>query len=114
MSETADARVDIRTALTVRERYLSARLEKIEQSRRREEPLAQDFADQAAEQENDAVLDELALTTRAELDEVRLALGRLDASQYGQCLECGAPISAGRLSAVPEAVTCIDCALSHA
>jgi len=114
MSESAEARVDARTALIVRERYLSARLEKIEQSRRRSEPLPQDFADQAAEQENDPVLDELALTTKAELDEVRVALERLESRQYGHCIECGAPIGAGRLSAVPEAVTCIDCALSHA
>jgi DnaK suppressor protein len=114
MAQIVDSRVDARSALTVREAYLSARLQQIETDRRRSEPLPQDFEDQATEQENDPVLDNLATTTAAELADVRLALQRLDSDQYGVCSECGAAINAERLRAVPEAVTCIDCALAHA
>lgn len=49
-----------------------------------------------------------ALTERAvaEIDE---ALARLDAGTYGLCTDCGRPIPAERLEAVPAAATCLDC-----
>ena len=37
------------------------------------------------------------------------ALDRLNAGEYGICVECAAAISAGRLRAVPEVQTCIRC-----
>ena len=37
------------------------------------------------------------------------ALDRLNAGEYGICVECAAAISPGRLRAAPEAQTCIRC-----
>ena len=51
---------------------------------------------------------------RAEtLCRVNEALARLDAGQYGSCIECEAEIAASRLRALPFAVRCRDCAERH-
>ena len=42
------------------------------------------------------------------LDEVELALRKLDDGSYGVCEVCGEPIGAARLSAIPWARLCID------
>ncbi|MFP3949366.1 MAG: TraR/DksA family transcriptional regulator [Gemmatimonadota bacterium] len=41
---------------------------------------------------------------------VRAALVRMDAGEYGICVECGAEIPYGRLMVVPEAERCPSCA----
>ncbi len=41
---------------------------------------------------------------------VNEALGRMDQGTYGQCVECGDPISKPRLQAIPYARHCIRCA----
>jgi RNA polymerase-binding transcription factor DksA len=45
----------------------------------------------------------------ARLHRLAAALARLEDGTYGACLECGQPIGAGRLRAIPEAATCVDC-----
>jgi RNA polymerase-binding transcription factor len=37
------------------------------------------------------------------------ALDRMNAGEYGTCVECDAPISLARLAAMPEAQTCVRC-----
>jgi DnaK suppressor protein len=37
------------------------------------------------------------------------ALARLEANEYGRCLECGDEIAAARLRALPFAVRCVSC-----
>ena len=44
------------------------------------------------------------------LDQIRDALGRIDAGRYGRCEECGAPIAKPRLQALPYTRYCIECA----
>ncbi len=44
---------------------------------------------------------------RARID---AALRRIDDGSYGECLECGEPIAAGRLEADPTAPRCLACA----
>ncbi len=66
------------------------------------------FADSgqvAAEQGENMVL---AGQLRTELEDVELALGKLDAGTYGTCETCGQPIAAARLEAMPQARFCID------
>ena len=55
---------------------------------------------------------DLALRDRskAELARVEAALRRIDDGSYGTCTNCGNPIRAERLQAIPWAPTCIDCA----
>jgi DnaK suppressor protein len=43
------------------------------------------------------------------LRQVRAALRRIDAGDFGQCLECESAISPKRLAAVPWAACCIEC-----
>jgi DnaK suppressor protein len=40
---------------------------------------------------------------------IERALGRIDDSSYGDCLDCGEPIAYARLQAQPAASLCIDC-----
>lgn len=42
-------------------------------------------------------------------EQVARALVKLDAGTYGTCDECGRPIAAERLEAIPYATLCIDC-----
>jgi len=50
----------------------------------------------------------LAAQLRTELEDVERALARLDDGTYGTCEECGQPIAAARLEAMPTARFCID------
>jgi len=43
-------------------------------------------------------------------DQVRAALARLEGGGYGRCERCGETIPEGRLSALPWAVRCVNCA----
>jgi RNA polymerase-binding transcription factor DksA len=44
-----------------------------------------------------------------ELREVERALARLEAGDYGLCIDCGTPLPYVRLDAVPEAARCLHC-----
>lgn len=44
------------------------------------------------------------------LDDVELALSKLEAGTYGVCESCGQPIAPARLEAMPAARRCITCA----
>jgi DnaK suppressor protein len=54
---------------------------------------------------------EFALDEResAELRLLDAALERIKVGSYGQCLDCGEEIPAGRLHAAPEAARCLAC-----
>lgn len=69
-----------------------------------------DWQERASELENDEVLEGLDDLGRAEVHQLRDALRRIDSGSYGTCSNCGQPIGAERLAAVPSAVTCIGCA----
>ena len=47
---------------------------------------------------------------RDEYRRIRTALARIDNGDYGDCLDCGEPIGAGRLHADPAAELCLACA----
>ena len=47
---------------------------------------------------------------REHLVEIEKALVRIEAGDYGECLECGEVILPGRLEANPTATLCISCA----
>jgi RNA polymerase-binding transcription factor len=47
------------------------------------------------------------------LERTERALTKLDEGTYGICDACGGPISAGRLSAMPDAVFCLACSASE-
>ncbi len=47
---------------------------------------------------------------RAELDELELAMSRVDAGSYGLCCSCGLPIPHEQLRLRPARTTCVSCA----
>lgn len=53
---------------------------------------------------------EIKRRNEGRLSQVRLALERIDAGDYGYCTRCDEEISSARLNVRPEAPTCISCA----
>ncbi|HSG90913.1 MAG TPA: TraR/DksA family transcriptional regulator [Pseudomonadales bacterium] len=106
-----------RTLEEARERLQADRVRLLERVRglddtvhHREEPLPQDFAEQAVELENQEVMEALDEDARAELRRIDQALARIEDDSYGECARCGNDINLERLAALPSATTCIDCA----
>jgi RNA polymerase-binding protein DksA len=73
-------------------------------------PLEKDFAEQAAQNENNEVMDYLGNSARTEIEMIKQAITRIDNGQYGICQVCGEPISKERLEALPYSNMCIKCA----
>jgi len=57
-----------------------------------------------------AISDQRLSESRRTLMRLERALDRIDDAEFGICAECGEPIAAGRLLAMPEATLCVDCA----
>ena len=55
-----------------------------------------------------------AVAARRKLADVEEALGRLTAGTFGYCEQCGSPIPAGLLQALPETPHCPRCAAAPA
>ena len=72
---------------------------------------SQDFAEQATETENDAVLDEIHHEAKAEFRLVNEAIQKINEGGYGNCSVCDEAIKPERLSALPYTATCIKCAV---
>lgn len=72
--------------------------------------LSDDFADRVSETENDEVLEALDDSGRQRLRALEAALQRMDEGSFGVCATCGDTIDPRRLTALPEATTCVRCA----
>ena len=100
-----------------RERLL-ARLAQLEQRvgrirsdlRHAEDPLEQDFEEQATQREGEDVLGALDEAGRRELASIRAALSRIESGDYGICRRCGEAIAPERLRVLPTALECVACA----
>ncbi len=89
---------------------LSSRIEKLKIERSRDgNPISADFEEQAVEREGEDVLDEIKRIAHSELNDINIALERLEAGTYGICAECGEDIPLARLKIVPMAKYCTDC-----
>lgn len=94
--------------LRERKDYLESSLDRIEKELDSEAP--KDFEDRASEREGDEVLEGLGAAELTELRQINAALERVEDGTYGDCVNCGKPISEKRLAAVPHTPLCIDCA----
>lgn len=103
-------REQIHHNLLRRRMRLKMRRDRLQADRRRAVPLSADFAEQAVERENDEALDVLDARTRSDLQEIELALERIDDANFGACKTCGDPISGLRLEFFPATPLCSDCA----
>ena len=90
------------------ERSLQKRLDGVKDGLLQEH--SADSKEQAIERENDEVLLKIEESVMEELTQVKNALKRLDAGEYGICEACGEEISIGRLKAMPFATLCVACA----
>lgn len=63
-----------------------------------------------AAQENSELIDTIGNDATGELFLVRATLNRLDDGSFGQCVQCGAPISTDRITDYPYASLCSECA----
>ena len=86
---------------------LVARAQRIES--RLTQPRSADSEDRASEAEDDDTLESEDSLVMRQIISVRAAIGRIDSGHYGECISCGAAISAARLAAVPEASLCSAC-----
>ena len=90
---------------------LQARLARYEAHQNREAgALDKDFEEQAAQTQNDEVVDSLEVETRAELVQIAHALERIDSGAGDECEKCGEQIDPRRLQVLPYTTVCVDCA----
>lgn len=97
-----------KTILEAQLAELESRLQRIQ--RDLDEPHDPDSSERAVQMEDDDSLEAQALLVTREIASVTRALERIEAGEYGHCVQCGDAISEGRLNARPEAALCIDCA----
>jgi DnaK suppressor protein len=106
--------LDIKAAqagLNARKEELTARQVRVSRhTRHRDEPLPQDFAEQAVELENGETLVALDQELDLEIKRIGKALERIDSGDYLQCESCNQDIGEERLKALPYSILCIDCA----
>ena len=93
--------------LQKKRKELTERIEGISQDYR--QGRSADSQERAVETENDDVLTELRREANEEIQQIDVALLRLENGTYGTCTVCGEEISIERLKALPYANTCINC-----
>lgn len=98
----------IRKQLQERLQALGAKVEEIEGDLRT--PRSASWEDRATEIEGDEVLDALEESAVAEIDEIRVALKRIEEGTYESCARCGEKIDRKRLEVLLYATQCIQCA----
>lgn len=84
------------------------RAEKLENKLR--EPGDSDWSENAVVLENQETLVALGGATEKEIGDIRLALERIANGEYGRCSRCHKSIPKARLSVLPWATTCVQCA----
>jgi RNA polymerase-binding protein DksA len=77
------------------------------------DPGSPDWEENATLHEDDEVLTALSEKAEGDIQEIRLAIQRIDEGTYGTCVRCHSPIAVQRLEALPFTANCITCA-SHA
>lgn len=78
-------------------------------SRERDSEATQDPADMAANAYAKELMISMSANDRRLLQLIDEALGRVEAGEYGECVNCGEPLQEKRLDAVPWARHCLRC-----
>lgn len=101
----------VRQTLSAMLEELNGRLEKItDDVRHTNTPIEKDSAEQATQNENNEVLDQLGNAARVEIGMIKQAIARIDSGDYGLCQQCGGAIRPERLKIVPYSSLCVVCA----
>jgi DnaK suppressor protein len=69
-----------------------------------------EFEEGAQTEHEASTLARLGETQRRELQQIDAAIERIDAGEYGICRDCGQRIDPRRLTALPYALLCTECA----
>ncbi len=108
--------MDKRKTKTYRDRLLGRREGLFRQvteaemsSRERDLEATQDPADMAANAYTKELLISMSANDRKLLELIDEALGRIEAGEYGDCVNCGESVQEKRLEAVPWARYCLKC-----
>ncbi len=101
-----------RTVLESRLQELDARLHQIDDEL--DSHNSKDWEELATEREEDEVLEGMGLSAQAEIRTIKAALVRMDAGEYGECVDCGELITSERLDVLPYTPFCRVCAAKHA
>lgn len=97
-----------RSQLEARRAELTGRLVRIEGEL--DQPVSENFSEQAIEREDEEVLEDLGAASLREVRMIEAALDRIRTGSYGLCARCGDPIGEDRLNVVPATPLCRDCA----
>jgi len=106
--KTAEAR---REQLERRLGELEARISRIEGQL--DQPVSDNFSEQAVEREDEEVLEDLGAAGMQEIRMIGAALDRIGNGSYGTCARCGDPIGEERLDVLPHTPLCRDCAANR-
>ena len=112
----AHKRMDKRKVKTYRDKLLARRESLFSQvteaemsSRERDLEATQDPADMAANAYTKELLISMSANDRKLLQLIDEALERVERGEYGECVNCGEPLTEKRLDAVPWARYCLKC-----
>ena len=97
-----------RKTLIARRDELLGNLDRIEDQL--DEPMPKDWEDAASERQGDEVLSALGHSDQTELRRIDAALARIEAGEYGECVQCGKDIADKRLELLPDTPCCANCA----
>lgn len=92
-----------------RERLLGAMRRELAMQKERAESKAADEVDKATDAYDEDLSFEIAVANDQELEEIQIALEKIDKGTYGECEVCGCGISPSRLKILPSATTCVSC-----
>jgi len=98
---------EFKRRLSARKDELEQRLQHIEHDL--DQPVTNDIEDRATEREDDEVMESMGNAGLVEIAAIDAALTRIEAGTFGDCVECGEPISQERLEILPTATKCRNC-----
>lgn len=105
-------RNEVEAKLNARLEEIDGTLGKVEIRNGDEDSELADYDQHPADQGSETLeqeMDEAKVTIlQQERSMVEQALGRVEAGEYGICLDCGKEIPAGRLEVHPESIRCVD------
>lgn len=102
---------DRRNSLERRRKYLTNRLENIEDEL--DDAPDPNWSENAQAMEDDQVLEDLGLAGQDEIRAIDAALKRIEDDAYGICVTCGEAISQARLDVLPYTPFCKVHAAKH-
>lgn len=95
--------------LEKRERLLAGMRRELAMQKERAESKVADEVDKATDAYDEDLSFEIATANDQELEDIQIALEKIDKGTYGECEICGCSISPSRLKILPSATTCVDC-----